>query len=184
MPRQVIGFCGLAGSGKTTAAKRLMEKHNFALVSLGQPLKYMLGALLEMCGGVPIDKCHRMLYGDLKEVPARELGGRTPRHAMQTLGTEWGRKFIAPSLWVDAWRDVAQRYSCVVVDDVRFPDEAAAITAMGVGGRLYVLHRPGLVAGSHESERNTLVVDGAVMNDGSVEDLHDKIDRLVRSGEA
>lgn len=181
MPRQVIGFCGLAGSGKTTAATRLVHNHGFVRVRFADPLKAMLRVLLQArgVGGLSVDA---MIDGDLKEMSARELGGRTPRHAMQTLGTEWGRKLIAPSLWVDAWRDVAQRYPRVVVDDVRFPDEAAVVTALS--GRIYALHRPGLVAGDHESERHTLVVDGVVENDGSVDDLHARVDKLVRSGEA
>lgn len=97
---------------------------------------------------------------------------------MQTLGSEWGRQLIGPDLWVDAWRDVAARYQRVVVDDVRFVNEAA-IAAFG--GRLYVLRRLGLVATDHESERHRLNVDGIVRNDGSVEDLHKQVDALVRS---
>ena len=31
------------------------------------------------------------IEGALKEVPCELLGGKTPRYAMQTLGTEWGR---------------------------------------------------------------------------------------------
>lgn len=180
MPRQVIGFCGLAGSGKTTAAQRLVDAHGFVRVSLAQPLKAMLRVLLQ-ARGVGSLSMDAMLDGHLKEVPAPELGGRTPRYAMQTLGTEWGRKLITSSLWVDAWRDVAQRYPRVVVDDVRFLDEAAAIRALG--GRLYALLRPGVVATDHESERQTLVLDGFVPNGGCIGDLHDEIDRLVRSGE-
>lgn len=181
MPRQVIGFCGLAGSGKTTAAERLVSEHGFVRVRFADQLKIMLRVLL-VARGVSPGLIDRMVNGDLKEMPARELGGRTPRHAMQTLGTEWGRVLIAPGLWVDAWRDVAQRYLRVVVDDARFPNEVAAITVLG--GRLYAVHRPGVAATDHESERHTLTVDGIVMNDGNVEDLHEKIDRLTRIGES
>lgn len=109
------------------------------------PLKAMLRALL-ISAGCPIGKVERYIEGDLKEVETPYLAGRTPRHALQSLGTEWGRKHMRPTFWQDltmqgvaAWRGVG---SPVVIDDMRFPNEAEAIR--GAGGLLIRLVRPSL----------------------------------------
>lgn len=96
------------------------------MLSFAAPLKDMMKSL-----GVP----HEAVYGEDKEEPLAMLGGRTARHAMQTLGTEWGRQLIWSDLWVFAWRKQAKFYGSggwiVVADDMRFPNEAAAIRALG-----------------------------------------------------
>src|SRR6516164_9279263 len=92
-PRAVVGFAGRMHSGKTTAALELI-RYGFVRVRFAGPLKSMLHAL----GLTPAE-----LDGDLKEQPCALLGGVTPRHAQQTLGTEWGRACITPEVWVNAW---------------------------------------------------------------------------------
>ena len=47
----------------------------------------MLRKLLA-CQGADAEMIRRMIDGDLKEAPTPLLEGRTPRHAMQTLGTD------------------------------------------------------------------------------------------------
>lgn len=71
---------------------------------------------------------------------------------MRTLGTEWGRGLIWQQLWVAAWEaDVATLQAAVAADDVRFPDEAAAVRRRG--GLLIWIERPGLEADlSHASD--------------------------------
>lgn len=90
-----------------------------------------------------------------KEEPHALLGGKTPRFAMRTLGTEWARKEIDEGLWMRAAQHralalLAQGH-CVVFDDVRFDNEAQMIHALG--GKLIRLERPGLAASTaHLSE--------------------------------
>ncbi|MFG1370674.1 deoxynucleotide monophosphate kinase [Xanthobacter oligotrophicus] len=122
MQTMLIGFAGRAGAGKTTAARHLIERHGFERVRFAGPLKEMMRAL--GCTEDEID-------GTRKEVPCDLLGGRTPRQAMQWLGTEWGREMIAPDLWTRAWAYAAAGKPKVVVDDVRFPNEVEAIRAFG-----------------------------------------------------
>lgn len=122
----IIALTGLAGSGKSTAAKHLVEVHGFTLVKFAGPLKAML-----RCLGLG----DREIEGDLKEVPHPVLGGRTPRHAMQTLGTEWGRNLIHSNLWVNvAMASADNVLDCggpVVIDDCRFLNEANAVKERG-----------------------------------------------------
>ena len=86
----LIGLCGPAGAGKSTAARHLVEHHGFVRRPFAGPLKGMLRTLL-LGQGVPAGDVERMVDSDLKAVPARALDSRTPRLAMSTLGTEQGR---------------------------------------------------------------------------------------------
>lgn len=151
---KLIGlYSPVPGCGKTTLADGLLG-HGYVRRSFAAPLKAMLRTLLDH-QGVPALRIHRMLDGDLKEVPAPELAGRTPRRAMQALGTEWGRDCLGPDFWAAAALaecDLALTDGRgVVIDDVRFPNEADAIRARG--GLLVRITRPGLAAqGGHVSE--------------------------------
>lgn len=141
----LVALTGPAGCGKTTVA-RLLEQHNFARVRFAGPLKDMLRAL---------GLTEAQVDGDEKETPCALLCGRTPRQAMQTLGTEWGRKWIGSDVWVNAaMRQIAELQAQgrdVVVDDLRFVNEARALT--GRGAVIVKLHRDGAgTTSTHASE--------------------------------
>lgn len=125
---------------------------------------------------------HAEVDGDRKECPSPILMGRTPRHAMQTLGTEWGRDAIHPKFWVSLWQraayDVLDHGGMVVCDDVRFENEVETIRS--VGGVIVKVERAGLQAGDHVSERFAFSVDHTVVNNGSIDDLFAKVDRLMK----
>jgi hypothetical protein len=126
MRPHLIGFCGPIGAGKTFAADHLARDYGYSRVRFAGPLKAMLRAL-----GLSEDQTD----GAAKEAPCALLGGRTPRYAMQVLGTEWGRELISPDIWTRAWDHHAARYLDnglpVVVDDVRFVNEATALLRRG-----------------------------------------------------
>jgi hypothetical protein len=113
-------------------------------MSFATPLKAMLWAFLTQAG-CDTATAKRMIDGDLKEVPSTFFLGRSPRYAMQTLGTDWGRKLIGEGLWVSVTISAAQKARKaghpVVIDDVRFPNEAEAITA--AEGMMVRVFRPG-----------------------------------------
>lgn len=174
-PRLIIGLSGLAGSGKSTAAHHLIHRHGFARVRFAGPLKSMMAAL---------GLTQEQIEGSEKEKPCALLAGKTPRYAMQTIGTEWGRDLIAPDLWIRAWQaavDALPPGQPVVCDDVRFPNEADAIRA--AGGFLVRVERPGAGAGAagHSSEEQDLGVPTATMqNTDSIPFLGRLVDALVR----
>lgn len=166
---RVVGFCGLAGSGKTTAARLLEQDHGFTRVAFAGPIKAMAGAL-----GMTLSE----LAGDLKEKPQDWLCGKTPRQFMQLLGTEFGRHLIGPDFWVRCWRRAVDRAVLdsladmtglpkIVADDVRFANEAAAIRSLG--GVVIRLDRPGAGSASgadHASERVDIRADVVIDNSG------------------
>jgi hypothetical protein len=124
----LIGLIGKKGSGKDTAAEAL-ETLGFQNVKFAGALKAMLRTLLAY-QGVDEATIGRMIDGDLKEVPTEYLAGKTPRFAMQTLGTEWGRTLIGPDFWLDAAMKKAATGDTVITD-CRFPNEVEAVNANG-----------------------------------------------------
>lgn len=88
---KLLGITGKAGSGKTTASDHL--------VSLGWTRVKLAGPFKDMLRAIGLTDQH--LEGDLKEAPCDLLCGQTPRHAMVTLGTEWGRDMIGGDFWTE-----------------------------------------------------------------------------------
>jgi hypothetical protein len=175
---KLIGLCGVAGSGKTTVANILVEKYGFQRVAFADPLKDMLKA---------VGFTHEQLYGSEKEVVVPDLGV-TPRHAMQTLGTEWGRQHIGTDFWVKLWMRKVQALRIkgidVVCDDIRFRNEAAAVRSMG--GGVIAVFRPtstlkGYPEALHSSETGMLIPDRIVHNDGDLQALEVWVDRIAGS---
>lgn len=175
---RLVGLCGPAGSGKSTAAAILAE-WGYTRLRFAAPLKAALRAMLAEAG-VTEAEAARMIEGDLKEAPHAALAGRTPRHAMQTLGTEWGRALIHPDLWVRLTMCRAEAILAaggrVVIEDVRFPNEAAAVQGVEVdhmrGVReLWAMAGRGGIPSDHESEAQPLLADMVLHNSDSLEAL-------------
>lgn len=172
----LIGLTGPKGSGKDTAAAALASR-GYEVFKFAAPLKEMLSSLLRYQGAD--DKTiYRMIEGDLKEEPSPLLQDKTPRHAMQTLGTEWGRTLIGQRLWTDALSNAIADKKNVVVTDVRFFNEARTINELG--GRIVRITRPSNSTNVYslhlsELEMQSIRVDASLYNGGSVEDLQDQM---------
>lgn len=156
----LVGLCGLAGSGKSHVAKAMHENAMSAgtpcvVLAFATPIKLMLEALLRT--HMTAREAHHYLNTeDGKRTPLDLLQGRTPRQAMQTLGTEWGRTLIGPNIWIDVQMKHAQVYLAqgvsVIFDDVRFPSETAAIR--DAGGEVIHVFNPYIHSeDAHISER-------------------------------
>lgn len=172
----LIGFCGLPRSGKSTAARYLVERYRFRHLNVGDPIHDMLRGFYRSCGLSEYGITHRM-RGDLKEAPDPLLNGKTPRYAMQTLGKEW-RDLISPSLFADRWGDKIDLGGDVVADGMRYADELEVLR--GRGGLLVRVERPGVRnQWDHPAERQLLVADETIHNDGTLPELQFKIERLV-----
>lgn len=174
---KLIGITGLAGSGKTTAANLLLSRaKDSCRLPLAEPIK-------QMC--LSLGLTEEMVYGDKKGTPIPGLGDITPRRIMQTLGTDWGRKMIHQDIWVLPWRVQVRRafeddHKLVVCDDVRFHNEVRFIKRMG--GKVIRINSDRVKQGSHESESHIpeLDVDADVENNGSLEELSEKIIKTAK----
>jgi hypothetical protein len=163
---RLLAFTGPAGSGKSTAADALMEV-GWVRVKFADPLKNMLRAFYQSCGLEHNPYIEARIEGNLKEEPDPFLRGRTPRHAMQTLGTEWGRDLISADVWVEAWKQkvmsLLDREIDVVCDDCRFPNEADAVRLLG-GKIVGLKSRRGLGMKPHASEAGDIQPDMVYRN--------------------
>lgn len=175
---QLVAFTGLKGSGKDTAAQVFIDA-GFVHVKFAEALKGMLRWMLEFQGASPA-LVTEMLEGGLKEAETSLLGGQSPRWAMQSLGTDWGRKLIETDLWVNITMRRAQRFERVVISDVRFQNEVNAIRAFPLNGRVYRIVRPATSVGgdAHASETEilSLSVNGEIFNTApSAEDFRSDV---------
>lgn len=170
-PPRLIGLYSPApGCGKTIVADLLFAHQR---VSFAAPLKRAVSQMLHQLG-LPGFYAYTG-----KEAIIPELGV-SARHMLQTLGTEWGRACIHPDFWVMIARAKTQRImndgGSVVLDDVRFPNEAAMIRELG--GELWRIDRPGVsYDGSHSSEGGLedITPDRVIVNDGTIDQLKEKI---------
>jgi hypothetical protein len=181
-PVRLIGLTGAAGSGKSTVAAMLERTHGFHRIKFASPLKAMIRELLTV-SGCPEEELDDHIEGALKEEPCRYLDGRTPRHAMQTLGTEWGRNCMGENFWVNLAEERVMRVlGCggrIVFDDVRFANEAGMIA--GLGGKIVRLTGRGGIDGQHTSENGFDSCHVTIDNgpDTSVMQLYEEVNRLV-----
>lgn len=172
----LIGLTGYKTAGKTEVAKYLKKQYNFHRSSFAGPLKDMLKAL-------GLDDV--WLNGALKEKENKDiLNGYTPRHAMETLGTEWAREYLGEDFWVNLWESKAKTITSTSVDtrlsveDARFPNEVEVIRKLG--GEIWYVNRPELKTPdlSHKSEAVTASInpDRIIINNGDLELLRENVD--------
>lgn len=177
----IVAFSGPKGAGKSTAMEALhpLPSHTANIpgewvhLAFAESLKRMLAALI---GWEAIND------RELREKPHPLLGGKTPRYALQTLGTQWGRELISVDVWVHVWRERAREVikagSHVVTDDLRFANEEEAVRDMG--GCIIEVHRSGVHRDkSHESEAYTPDYHYLAINNKTPEGLAQRVRELV-----
>jgi hypothetical protein len=171
-PRVIGIYSDAPGSGKSEVARVLCDTKAYRRVPFAAPLKRVVAEFLTTFGYA---NAHEIVERH-KETPLSALYGVTPRHLMQTLGTEWGRQCVHPQVWVRAWHECVRGLTHVVVDDVRFPNEVEAVQALG--GVLWRVTRPGVAySGEHASEGALSAVspDVVVENDGDLALLRERV---------
>ena len=174
--RLLIGLSGQSGAGKSLVSEHLKRAFDFDRRAFASPLK----AMLEQAG-----VSYENLWGDRKEQPLELFGGKSTREAMQLLGTEWGRKNFGDDFWVNIFKRDYERFPQprIVVDDLRFDNEAEAIAAMG--GIVIEVRRPTLdITGMkyrHSSEAGLKHqnIDYVLWNTATPGDLRDAVDEVM-----
>lgn len=193
----LIGLSGKSGAGKSTVGDYLTGAHGYEQFAFAGALKEVVG----LAFGFSEDQ----LYGRRKEA-VDPRWGVSPRWCMQWLGTEVLRAKW-PEIWIYHLRQEILDFlsingqHLVVVTDVRFRDEAAAVK--GMGGVLVRIQRSAggtpapttpaptmpapLAAGAtgipgHISESDLDGWEGwdyVVNNNGSLQELADKIEVML-----
>lgn len=99
------------------------------------------------------------------------------RRLLQVLGTECGREIFGQDCWVNiAFREMREDKNYVFTD-LRFPNERDAVKkAKGVTLRI---QREGVkAANAHSSEQVLDGIDCEVVNNGTIEELHNNLDKM------
>lgn len=167
--------------GKTTAAKFLVDNHDYIRIAFADPIKFMIERLLHSAGYSPLEVRYFLNEGKEREI---DLIGTSYRHLARTLGTEWGRKLIHPDVWLKiAESKIQHSRPPICVDDLRFPNEAEMLKAKGF--TLVKIVRPSLRPGedSHQSDvalRDFDSWDHVIKNDGSLEQLCARVESVVK----
>lgn len=109
--------------------------------------------------------------------------GVSPRVAMQTLGTEWGRNCLGEDIWVRLLKQRVIEFRnlhfsnpvLTIITDVRFKNETEFIRNESPDNLLFKVTRRGLVTNdSHQSENDLnewTDWDAEFHNDGTLDDL-------------
>ena len=192
----LIGVVGLIGSGKGTVSDRLEQKHNFRKDSFAKSLKDAVSSMFnwnrEMLEGKTDES---RAWREKPDVFWSKRFGKdvTPRWVLQYFGTEVMRQGMHDSIWIDS---CMARYDGkpTVIADTRFENEIKIIREMG--GSILLVKRgqdpdwfTDYVEGNvvpknvHLSEYAWAKseYDNLITNDGTLEELHSKIDDLVIS---
>lgn len=177
----VVGLAGYAGAGKDTVGAILIEKYGFERISFADPLRNAVATLNPIVGfedvpGTRGEFSTRLVrYNEaLDRIGYTEAKVRYPevREILQRMGTDVGREQIDPDLWVNLAMksmDPTKRY---VITDMRFPNEAAAVS--NAGGLLVRVRRDGYgPVNDHPSETaiDDVAYDLYIDNNGTLDDL-------------
>jgi hypothetical protein len=192
----LIGVVGLIGSGKGTVSDRLEQKHNFRKDSFARSLKDAVSSMFNWDRDMLEGKTDQSrAWREKPDVFWSKRFGKdvTPRWVLQYFGTEVMRQGMHDSIWIDS---CMARYDGkpTVIADTRFENEIKIIREMG--GSILLVKRgqdpdwfTDYVEGNvvpknvHLSEYAWAKseYDHLITNDGTLEDLHSKIDDLIVS---
>lgn len=179
---RLIGVTGFAGSGKDTVAAFLSKRERY-----GADVLPFAGPLREGAAEIFGWNMAQLQDRTFKE-QVDPYWGVSPREVLQWLGTDVFRARMGQDFWIRAWRRrLSQVFYCnddlVLVPDVRFVNEAAAIHAEG--GQVWRVVRPGIgPLNDHPSETEQLqiVPDQTIENSGTLDDLRKTVDDLMSAG--
>ena len=190
----LIGICGLIGSGKDTVAERLVNEHGYKRDSFAKSLKDAVASMFnwdrDLLEGRGQSSRHWREQPDKfwSERFGREV---SPRLILQEFGTEVMRGQMYDGIWVDS---CLGRYKGenTVISDTRFPNEIKRIK--DCGGVILLVKRfkdpdwfTSYVEGNiepngiHSSEYMWAKseFDYVIENNGSLEELNEKIDSFT-----
>lgn len=179
----LIGIHGKIGHGKDTVANFIIKNNNrFVNRKFAYPLKKFCADLL----GCNISDFESRQFKNSILPHEWDIDGKpiTVREFMQRVGTEGGRMGVHPDIWVNAVLGGYHSYNHWIISDLRFPNEAERIRALG--GYLVKVIRDELNTKSdNHSSENALDEfdkwDYIIYNNSDLESLSDTVDAMYDS---
>lgn len=190
---KIIGITGRARAGKDTVANILMEEIPCTMrYALADPIK---DAMYGMLGANDLASKMHLMQTKEDEIPWL---GHSPRAILQELGGTL-RENLSTDFWIRfldrfiyEWKqteEVLGNYEdmypiYVVVPDVRYNNEAEYIKEKE-GIMIHVVRPDTPDVRSHSSEQGVSkkYIDHHIDNDGTIDELCDKVSQLVKEGE-
>jgi len=200
----LIGICGFQSAGKDTIADYLVKEHGFIKMSFASKLKDIIATMF----GWPRDKLEGLTKEDRewreqvdywwsKTLKMPQL---TPRYVMQYFATDLFRNKFHPDIWVKIVENELNKLleqgtnQNIVISDCRFENEINMIIRLG--GKIIQVYRdppywfhkyrqgenPNEIRYIHRSEIEWIRCyrDYDVENDGTIEELHQKILQVIK----
>lgn len=182
----LIGLTGLKGSGKSQAAKALINI-GYHEDAYAKDLKDMVYRIQGICVPIPpgliADDPPYLSYQNTVDILGLDQAkNEIPqvRKILQTFGTDVIRNYVGADFWVDRVRERAehaiQNNIPYVITDIRFPNEAKLIKDLN--GHIVRIERPSQKSkDQHQSETHisSLPVDHIIYNNSTISHLHQKM---------
>lgn len=178
----IIGLSGYAQTGKDTVAEHLISKYNYKRVAFADPIREALYRLDPILTDFPgLSGVSLAWIVDKGGWESLKQNSQEARRLLQRFGTEVGRDMFGPDFWVNQGMSNVSKFDKKVFTDVRFPNEYRAIKARE--GIILRIIKPGTGAvNPHASETalDNFSFDATIINDGSKQDLYNKIDKVIK----
>lgn len=176
---EVIGVSGTARVGKDTVADYMVANHGYTKMSFADPMRE---ALVKLDPLINVGGYVSPLSSAVENIGWEELKSLSPdiRPLLQRFGTEVGRNMFGENFWVDAAINRIPDGGKVVFADVRFPNEADAVKALG--GEVWRVEREGYgPANEHISEHalDDYLFDSLIKNTTTLGALYSVVEGLV-----
>jgi len=179
----IIGITGHARHGKDSTADFICKHFRYQKKALADRMKSVCALIFDW------NEDH--LYGDLKD-KIDPRWGISPRHVLQSLGTEWGQHELSKHdsfkettgrlLWTRSLLSQFPDDANIVISDVRFLHEADEVRRRG--GKIVMVRRPGYpVDLSHESERSIEEIKPyyVLRNASGLKELEEDVMEMMKS---
>jgi len=202
---KIIGLVGFIGSGKGTASEHLQMQHNFIQESFAKSLKDSVAAIFgwdrALLEGDTLES--RGWREIVDEWWSSRLGipNLTPRMVLQFMGTDVCRNNFHQDIWIASVENrLLHSHTNIVLSDVRFINELKSIK--NIGGTIIRIKRgpepewfddamkTNLGQNDIMKFNNTVhpsewgwiggEIDYTIENNGTKEDLHNKIDYVLK----
>jgi dephospho-CoA kinase len=194
----LVGMVGKAGSGKDTVGDYLIKNYGFNKIALADPIKRLVKDIFVLDDHTVYDRVAR-------EQPLEKWPNWTVRKLLQYIGTELFRNNIDEAIWVKSlWYKIQEdRANNYIISDVRFENEQKYFKDNAKEGEFVCIKviRPGYngnvgikmpfwksflfkIIGKdirHASEAYDLQGDFEIINDGTIEDLYNKVDIIAKN---
>jgi len=166
----IIGITGFIGSGKDTAANYLVAQHGFKRDSFAGALKDAVAQIFgwdrELLEGLTPEAREWREQIDPWWANRLDMPRLTPRYMLQLWGTEVCRQGFHDDIWIASMENrLRKTVDDIVISDVRFPNEIAAIRRAGgvcvwvQRGELPVWYNCALTANTTPEDQQWLLED-------------------------